>query len=37
VQLAPQELLLNLEIQFSKELTGEEIASTVDNSEAEIR
>ena len=37
MQLAPQELLVNLEIQFSKKLTGEEIASTVDNSEAKIR
>ncbi|MFB2771330.1 cation diffusion facilitator family transporter [Pelatocladus sp. BLCC-F211] len=37
MQLAPQEVLLNLEIQFSKNLTGEEIASTVDNLEAKIR
>ncbi|YAG14755.1 Cation transporter [Nostoc sp. DSM 114161] len=37
MQLAPQEVLLNLEIQFSKKLTGEEIASTVDNLEAKIR
>jgi len=37
MQLAPQEVLLNLEIQFSKKLTGEEIASTVENLEAKIR
>ncbi len=37
MQLAPQEVLLNLEIQFSRNLTGEEIASTVDNLEAKIR
>ncbi|ACC81585.1 cation diffusion facilitator family transporter [Nostoc punctiforme] len=30
MQLAPQEVLLNLEIQFSNNLTGEEIALTVD-------
>ncbi|WGV27419.1 cation diffusion facilitator family transporter [Halotia branconii] len=37
MQLAPQEVLLNLEIQFSQNLTGEEIASTVDSLEAKIR
>ncbi|MDZ8053414.1 MAG: cation diffusion facilitator family transporter [Aulosira sp. ZfuVER01] len=37
MQLAPQEVLLNLEIQFSKKLTGEEIALTVDRLEAKIR
>ncbi|MBC1241307.1 cation diffusion facilitator family transporter [Nostoc sp. 2RC] len=37
MQLAPQEVLLNLEIQFTKNLTGEEIASTVENLEAKIR
>ncbi|MEH2168667.1 MAG: cation diffusion facilitator family transporter [Nostoc sp.] len=37
MQLAPQEVLLNLEIQFSKNLTGEEIALTVENLEVKIR
>ncbi len=37
MQLAPKEVLLNLEIQFSKNLTGEEIALTVDNLEVKIR
>ncbi|MBH8565434.1 cation transporter [Nostoc sp. CENA67] len=37
MQLAPQEVLLNLEIQFAKNLTGEEIATTVENLEAKIR
>ncbi|MBH8571706.1 cation transporter [Nostocaceae cyanobacterium CENA369] len=37
MQLAPQEVLLNLEIQFSKNLTGEEIALTVESLEAKIR
>ncbi|MDZ8031211.1 cation diffusion facilitator family transporter [Nostoc sp. DedSLP04] len=37
MQLAPKEVLLNLEIQFSKNLTGEEIALTVENLEASIR
>lgn len=37
MQLAPQEVLLNLEIQFSKNLTGEDIASTVDRLETKIR
>ncbi|ALF52929.1 cation transporter [Nostoc piscinale CENA21] len=37
MQLAPQEVLLNLEIQFSRNLTGEEIASTVDSLESKIR
>ncbi|MCC5647669.1 cation diffusion facilitator family transporter [Nostoc sp. CHAB 5824] len=36
MQLAPHEVLLNLEIQFSKNLTGEEIALTVENLEAKI-
>ena len=36
MQLAPQEVLLNLEIQFSKKLTGEEIALTVESLEAKI-
>ncbi|MDF5710356.1 MAG: cation diffusion facilitator family transporter [Nostoc sp. S4] len=36
MQLAPQEVLLNLEIQFSKNLTGEEIALTVESLEAKI-
>ncbi|MFN6465621.1 MAG: cation diffusion facilitator family transporter [Nostoc sp. DedVER02] len=37
MQLAPQEVLLNLEIQFSHNLTGEEIALTVESLEANIR
>ncbi|MEA5503896.1 cation diffusion facilitator family transporter [Halotia wernerae UHCC 0503] len=37
MQLAPQEVLLNLEIQFSRNLTGEEIASTVNSLEAKVR
>ncbi|MCP6758526.1 MAG: cation diffusion facilitator family transporter [Fischerella sp. CENA71] len=37
MQLAPQEVLLNLEIQFYQNLTGEEIALTVENLEAKIR
>ncbi|MFN6485316.1 MULTISPECIES: cation diffusion facilitator family transporter [unclassified Nostoc] len=37
MQLAPKEVLLNLEIQFSHNLTGEEIALTVENLEANIR
>ncbi|MEH2341205.1 MULTISPECIES: hypothetical protein [unclassified Nostoc] len=37
MQLAPQEVLLNLEIQFSKNLTGEEIALTVESLEVKIR
>ncbi|MBD2165461.1 cation transporter [Calothrix membranacea FACHB-236] len=37
MQLAPQEVLLNLEIQFARKLSGEEIASTVDKLEAKIR
>ncbi|AVH69511.1 cation diffusion facilitator family transporter [Nostoc sp. 'Lobaria pulmonaria (5183) cyanobiont'] len=37
MQLAPQEVLLNLEIQFSKNLTGEDIALTVENLEVKIR
>ncbi|MHC5599109.1 MAG: cation diffusion facilitator family transporter [Nostoc sp.] len=37
MQLAPQEVLLNLEIQFSPNLTGEEIALTVENLEVKIR
>ncbi|WP_375494190.1 cation diffusion facilitator family transporter [uncultured Nostoc sp.] len=37
MQLAPKEVLLNLEIQFSHNLTGEEIALTVENLEASIR
>ncbi len=37
MQLAPQEVLLNLEIQFSKNLTGEEIALTVERLEIKIR
>ncbi|MEH1910511.1 MAG: cation diffusion facilitator family transporter [Nostoc sp.] len=36
MQLAPQEVLLNLEIQFSQNLTGEEIALTVENLEVKI-
>ena len=36
MQLAPQEVLLNLEIQFSKNLTGEEIALTVKSLELKI-
>ena len=36
MQLAPQEVLLNLEIQFSKNLTGEEIALTVESLEVKI-
>jgi cation diffusion facilitator family transporter len=37
MQLAPHEVLLNLEIQFSKNLTGEEIALTVESLEIKIR
>ncbi|MEH1807153.1 cation diffusion facilitator family transporter [Nostoc sp.] len=37
MQLAPQEVLLNLELQFSHNLTGEEIALTVESLEANIR
>ncbi|MEH2071651.1 MAG: cation diffusion facilitator family transporter [Nostoc sp.] len=37
MQLAPQEVLLNLEIQFFQNLTGEQIAVTVDNLETKIR
>ncbi|MDF5734371.1 MULTISPECIES: cation diffusion facilitator family transporter [unclassified Nostoc] len=37
MQLAPQEVLLNLEIQFSQNLTGEEIALTVESLETKIR
>ncbi|MEH1789861.1 MAG: cation diffusion facilitator family transporter [Nostoc sp.] len=37
MQLAPKEVLLNLEIQFSHNLTGEKIALTVENLEASIR
>ncbi|MEH2381435.1 MAG: cation diffusion facilitator family transporter [Nostoc sp.] len=37
MQLAPQEVLLNLEIQFSQNLTGEEIALTVESLEIKIR
>ncbi|WP_016949698.1 hypothetical protein [Anabaena sp. PCC 7108] len=37
MHLAPQEVLLNLEIQFSQNLTSEKIALTVDNLEAKIR
>ncbi|WP_256874596.1 cation diffusion facilitator family transporter [Nostoc sp. C057] len=37
MQLAPKEVLLNLELQFSHNLTGEEIALTVENLEANIR
>ncbi|MEH1781995.1 MAG: cation diffusion facilitator family transporter [Nostoc sp.] len=37
MQLAPKEVLLNLEIQFSHNLTGEEIALTVESLEASIR
>ncbi|KOP25912.1 cation transporter [Hapalosiphon sp. MRB220] len=37
MQLAPKEVLLNLEIQFYQSLTGEEIALTVDKLEAKIR
>ncbi|MEH1837419.1 MAG: cation diffusion facilitator family transporter [Nostoc sp.] len=36
MQLAPQEVLLNLEIQFYKNLTGEEIALTVESLEVKI-
>ncbi|MEH2306953.1 hypothetical protein [Nostoc sp.] len=36
MQLAPQEVLLNLEIQFSKNLTGEEIALAVESLEIKI-
>ncbi|QIR35564.1 cation transporter [Tolypothrix sp. PCC 7910] len=36
MQLAPQEVLLNLEIQFSRNLTGEEIALTVESLEVKI-
>ncbi|BAY16516.1 cation diffusion facilitator family transporter [Nostoc sp. HK-01] len=36
MQLAPQEVLLNLEIQFAKNLTGEEIALTVERLETKI-
>jgi cation diffusion facilitator family transporter len=36
MQLAPQEVLLNLEIQFYSNLTGEEIALTVESLEAKI-
>ncbi|MDZ8225695.1 MULTISPECIES: cation diffusion facilitator family transporter [unclassified Nostoc] len=36
MQLAPKEVLLNLEIQFSHNLTGEEIALTVESLEAKI-
>ncbi|MEH2009978.1 cation diffusion facilitator family transporter [Nostoc sp.] len=36
MQLAPQEVLLNLEIQFTKNLTGEQIALTVESLEAKI-
>ncbi|MEH2118662.1 cation transporter [Nostoc sp.] len=36
MQLAPQEVLLNLEIQFAKNLTGEQIALTVESLEAKI-
>ncbi|OYE05128.1 cation diffusion facilitator family transporter [Nostoc sp. 'Peltigera membranacea cyanobiont' 232] len=37
MQLAPHEVLLNLEIQFSKNLTGEDIALTVESLETKIR
>ncbi|MEH2387805.1 MAG: cation diffusion facilitator family transporter [Nostoc sp.] len=37
MQLAPQEVLLNLEIQFAPNLTGEEIALTVESLEIKIR
>ncbi|MBN3948612.1 MAG: cation diffusion facilitator family transporter [Nostoc sp. NMS7] len=37
MQLAPQEVLLNLEIQFTQNLTGEEIALTVESLEIKIR
>lgn len=37
MQLAPKEVLLNLELQFSNNLTGEEIALTVESLEANIR
>ena len=37
MQLAPQEVLLNLEIQFAQNLTGEEIALTVESLEIKIR
>ncbi|MEH2061183.1 MAG: cation diffusion facilitator family transporter [Nostoc sp.] len=37
MQLAPKEVLLNLELQFSHNLTGEEIALTVESLEASIR
>ncbi|MEH2318532.1 cation diffusion facilitator family transporter [Nostoc sp.] len=36
MQLAPQEVLLNLEIQFSPNLTGEQIALTVESLEVKI-
>ncbi|BAY21366.1 cation diffusion facilitator family transporter [Calothrix sp. NIES-2100] len=36
MQLAPQEVLLNLEIRFTKNLTGEEIALTVERLEAKL-
>ncbi|WP_341529422.1 cation diffusion facilitator family transporter [Nostoc sp. UHCC 0302] len=36
MQLAPKEVLLNLEIQFYNNLTGEEIALTVESLEAKI-
>ncbi|WP_392535569.1 cation diffusion facilitator family transporter [Nostoc sp. C117] len=36
MQLAPKEVLLNLELQFSHNLTGEEIALTVESLEAKI-
>lgn len=36
MQLAPQKVLLNLEIQFSKNLTGEEIALAVESLEIKI-
>jgi len=37
MQFAPKEVLLNLELQFSHNLTGEEIALTVESLEASIR
>ncbi|MBP5975642.1 cation transporter [Brasilonema sp. CT11] len=37
MQLSPQEVLLNLEIQFCKHLSGEEIALTVERLEEKIR
>ncbi|ARV58380.1 cation transporter [Nostocales cyanobacterium HT-58-2] len=37
MQLGPQEVLLNLEIRFSKHLSGEQIALTVDSLEEKIR